>query len=167
MHTSEGLKQANFSTLQTARKQEDTLSLDYDRTAVLYAQGIDLPALRQYGQEVREEERKALVRTLEQTLAKPVKDIADFVAKLKVAGYEGHANEENKVVFIHEQTGARFATTELRPNSQALTPQLTAAIERTAQQNLSQSRGPKRGWNKHVKLCSLCSTRIRGKKSVS
>jgi hypothetical protein len=141
LSTSEGLKQAHFGTLQTARQEEAILSLDYDRTAVQYAQGTDLPDLRQYGQEVREETRQALVRTFEQTLAKPVKDVADFVAKLKAAGYEGQASEAGQVVFTRNQTGAKFPTTELRPNGQSLEPQIIAAIERTAQQVKSQSKG--------------------------
>jgi len=145
LSTSEGLKQAHFGTLQTARQEEAVLSLDYDRTAVQYAQGADLPDLRQYGQEVREETRQALVRTFEQTLAKPVKDVADFVARLKAAGYEGQATEGDEVVFTHDQTGARFPTTELRPNGQALEPQIIAAIERTKEQNLTQAKGRSQG----------------------
>jgi hypothetical protein len=143
--TAEGLKQAHFGTLQNARQEEAILSLDYDRTAVQYAQGADLPDLRQYGQEVREETRQALVRTFEQTLAKPVKDVADFVAKLKAAGYEGQASEAGQVVFTHNQTGAKFPTTELRPNGQSLEPQIIAAIERTKEQNLTQGKGKSRG----------------------
>ncbi len=145
LSTSEGLKQAHFGTLQTARQEEAVLSLDYDRTAVQYAQGADLPDLRQYGQEVREETRQALVRTFEQTLAKPVKDVADFVAKLKAAGYEGQATEGDEVVFTHDQTGARFPTKELRPHGQALEPQIIAAIERTKEQNLTQGKGRSQG----------------------
>jgi hypothetical protein len=145
LSTSEGLKQAHFGTLQSARQEEAILSLDYDRTAVQYAQGADLPDLRQYGQEVREETRQALVRTFEQTLAKPVKDVADFVAKLKAVGYEGQASEAGQVVFTHNQTGAKFPTTELRPNGQALEPQIIAAIERTKEQNLTQGKGRSRG----------------------
>jgi hypothetical protein len=72
-----------------------------------------------------------------------VKDGADFVAKLKAAGYQAQASEPGKVVFTHEQTGARFPTTEIRPNGQAIGPQLTAAVERTAQQE--QSKGQRRG----------------------
>lgn len=138
LRTAEGLKQTHFGTLQTARQEEAILSLDYDRTAVQYVQGADLPDLRQYGQEVREETRQAFVHTLEQILAKPVKDVADFVAKLKIAGYEGQATEDGKVEFTHEQTGAKFPTTELRPNGQPLGPQLTAAVERSAQQTKNQ-----------------------------
>jgi len=139
LRTSEALKQAHFGTLETNRQQEVVLSQDYDRTAVQYAQGADLPDLRQYGQEVREEERQALVRILEQTLAKPVKEVADFVATLRAAGYTGQADGPHEVIFTHEETGARFKTSELRPNGQALGPQLTAAIERTTQQAKSQN----------------------------
>jgi hypothetical protein len=148
LSTSEGLKQGHFGALQTVRQEEEVLSHDYDRTAVQYAQGADLPELRQFGQQVREETRQELVRTLEQTLAKPVKDAADFQGKLKAAGYQAQRDEQGKgTVLVHEQTGARFKTAELQPNGHAIGPQLTAAVERTAQQakNQTQSRGQSRG----------------------
>ncbi len=144
LSTSEGLKQGHFGTLQTARQEELILHHDYNRTAVQYAQGAELPDLRQYGQEIREETRLAMVRALEQTLAKPVQDGADFVAKLKAAGYQAQA-EEGKTVFTHEQTGARFKSAEVQPNGQPIGPQLTAAIERTTQQAKSQSRSRDEG----------------------
>jgi hypothetical protein len=134
--------------LQTAHQEEGILSRDYDRTAVQYAQGADLPDLRQYGQEVREETRQELVRALEQTLAKPVKDGADFQVKLQAAGYLAQRDEQGKgTVLVHELTGARFKTAEVQPNGQAIGPQLTATIERTAQQAKSQAqaRGRDRG----------------------
>jgi hypothetical protein len=145
LSTSEGLKQGHFGALQTKVQEEGILLQDYDRTAVQYAQGADLPDLRQYGQQVREETRQALVLTLEQTLAKPVKDVADFQGKLKEAGYRAQRDEQNAggTVLVHELTGARFKTAELQPNGQAIGPQLTAAVERTAQQakTKSQSKG--------------------------
>jgi ABC-type oligopeptide transport system substrate-binding subunit len=102
--------------------------------------------LRQFGQQVREETRQALVSILEQTLAKPVKDAADFQAKLKAAGYQAERDEQGKgTILVHEQTGAKFKTAELQPNGQAIGIQLTVAIERTAQQTLKQSKGQSRG----------------------
>ena len=146
LSTSEGLKQGHFGALQTAQQEEVILSRDYDRTAVQYAQGADLPDLKQYGQQVREETRQELVTTLEQTLAKPVKDVADFQAKLKAAGYHAERDEQSKgTILVHEQTGARFKTAEIQPNGQFIGPQLTAAIERTAQQTLKQSKSQSRG----------------------
>jgi hypothetical protein len=145
LSTSEGLKQGHFGALQTKTQEKGILSQDYDRTAVQYAQGADLPDLRQYGQEVREETRQALVLTLEQTLAKPVKDAADFQGKLKAAGYRAQRDEQNTggTVLVHELTGAKFKTAELQPNGQAIGPQLTAAVERTAQQAKSQAQAKK------------------------
>jgi hypothetical protein len=145
LHTSEGLKQGHFAALQTAHQEEVILARDYDRTAVQYAQGADLPDLRQFGQQVREETRQALVRTLEQMLAKPVRDGADFQAKLQVAGYQVQRDEQGKGLLVHEQTGAKFKTAEIQPHGQALGPQLLATIERTAQQSKSQSKGQTRG----------------------
>jgi hypothetical protein len=145
LRTSEGLKQGNYTSLQAAQQESQVEDQAFDKMAVQYAQGSDLPDLRQLGQEIREETRQALVRTFEQTLAKPVKDVADFVAKLKAAGYEGQASEAGQVVFTHNQTGARFPTTELRPNGQSLEPQIIAAIERTKEQILTQGKGRSRG----------------------
>jgi hypothetical protein len=145
LSTSEGLKQGHFGALQTAHQEEGILSRDYDRTAVQYAQGADLPELKQYGQQVREETRQALVSTLEQTLAKPVKDAVDFQAKLRAAGYQLQRDEQGKGrVLIHEQTGARFKTEEIRPNGEGLRSQVEAAIERTKQQDLTKSKGQSR-----------------------
>jgi hypothetical protein len=146
--TSEGLKQGNYTSLQAAQQESQVEDQAFDKMAVQYAQGSDLPDLRQLGLEIREETRQALVRTFEQTLAKPVKDVADFVAKLKAAGYEGQASEGDQVVFTHNQTGARFPTTELRPNGQSLEPQIIAAIERTKEQNLTQGKGRSQGIGK-------------------
>jgi hypothetical protein len=144
LSTSEGLKQGHFGALEVKAQEEVILSQDYDRTAVQYAQGADLPELRQFGQQVREETRQALVSSLEQTLTKPVKDLADFHAKLNATGYRAEHDERSKgAVMIHEQTGARFKMAEVQPNGQDIGPQLTAAIERTAQQakSKSQSKG--------------------------
>jgi N-dimethylarginine dimethylaminohydrolase len=143
LNTSERLKQGNFTSLKEVTKQAEVGDQTFDKMAVRYAQGEDLVDLREFGATVREQERVELTRVLEQTLAKPVKDGADFVAKLKAAGYQAQASEPGKVVFTHEQTGARFPTTEIRPNGQAIGPQLTAAVERTAQQE--QSKGQRRG----------------------
>jgi hypothetical protein len=147
LSTSEGLKQGNFTNLQAAQQVSQVEGQAFDKMAVQYAQGSDLPDLRQLGQEIREETRQALVRTIEQALTQPVKDAADFVAKMKAAGYEGQASEPRKVVLTHEQTGATFPISELRPNGQALEAQLTAAVERTAQQakDQAQDRGQSRG----------------------
>ncbi len=145
LSTSEGLKQGHFGALQTAHQEEGILSRDYDRTAVQYAQGADLPKLKQYGQQVREETRQALVSNLEQTLAKPVKDAVDFQAKLRAAGYQLQRDEQGKGrVLTHEQTGARFKTEEIRPNGEGLRSQVEAAIERTKQQDLTKSKGQSR-----------------------
>jgi len=147
LSTSEGLKQGNYTSLQAAQQESEVDGQALQKMAVQYAQGSELPHFRQLGQQIREETRLALVQTIEQTLTQPVKDAADFVAKLKAAGYEGQASEPGKVMLTHEQTGATFPISELRPNGQALGPQLTTAVERTAQQakNQVQDRGQSRG----------------------
>jgi len=134
LSTSEGLKQGNYTSLQAAQQESEVDGQALHKMAVQYAQGSELPHFRELGQLIREETRRALVQTIEQTLTQPVKDAADFVAKLKAAGYEGQASEPGKVVLTHKQTGATFPISELRPNGQALGPQLTTAVERTAQQ---------------------------------
>lgn len=147
LSTSEGLKQGNFTGLQEVTKQQEVSDQALDKMAVRYVQGEDLVDLREFGIAIREQERAELTRVLEQTLVKPLKDGVDFVAKLKDAGYQAQASEPGKVVITHEQTGAKFLTTEIRPNGQPIGPQLTAAIERTQQQLLgqSQSKGRSRG----------------------
>jgi hypothetical protein len=147
LSTSEGLKQGNYTSLQAIQQESEVDGQALNKMAVQYAQGSELPHFRQLGQLIREETRQALVQTIEQTLTQPVKDAADFVAKLKAAGYEGQASEPGKVVLTHEQTGATFPISELRPNGQALESQLTAAVERTAQQakDQAQDRGQSRG----------------------
>jgi hypothetical protein len=146
LSTSEGLKQGHFGALQTARQEEGILSQDYDRTAVQYAQGADLPDLRQYGQEVREETRQELVQTLEQILAKPVRDATDIQTKLQGAGYQVQRDEQSEgILLVHKPTGAQFKPEEIQPNGQALHSQIEAAIERTKQQVLTQSKGRSRG----------------------
>jgi N-dimethylarginine dimethylaminohydrolase len=144
LNTSEGLKQGNFTSLQEATKQAEVGDQAFDKMAVRYAQGEDLADLREFGTTVREQERAELTRVLEQTLAKPVKDGTDFVARLKAAGYQVQASEHGKAMLTHEQTGARFLTSEIRPNGQAIGPQLTAAIERTAQQTKDQAQSKER-----------------------
>jgi hypothetical protein len=142
LRTSEGLKQGHFTGLQEAKQANEVSSQALDKMAVRYAQGDALPDLQQYGQEIREEIHQALVRTLEQTLAKPVKNEADFLAKLRAVGYQAQRDEQSQsTVLIHEQTGATFNTAAVQPNGQAIGPQLTAAVERTTQQVKSQSKG--------------------------
>lgn len=143
LSTSEGLKQGHYGALQTSRQEELTLSHDYDRTAVEYAQGKDLPHLRQFGQEVIAEAKTALMRHLEQVLKGKVPSGEAFIEQL---GKQGYRVEQTKsTAIIHEQTGARFPTKELQPNSQPIGPQLTAAIERTVQQAKSQSQDKGKG----------------------
>jgi hypothetical protein len=78
-------------------------------------------------------------------LTKPVRDGDDFQAKLQAAGYQVQRDEQGKGIFIHEASGATFKTTEIQPNGKAIGPQLTATIERTAQQALSKSKGQSKG----------------------
>jgi hypothetical protein len=145
LSTSEGLKQGHFGALQAKTQEEGILSQDYDRTAVRYVRGADLPELRQYGQQVIAEEKTALTRHLEQILKGKVTTGEAFTEQLANQGYQVERGVPGQTAIVHEQTGARFLTTELRPNDQAFAPQLTAAIERTAQQAKSQSKGQNRG----------------------
>jgi hypothetical protein len=145
LSTSEGLKQGHFGTLQTAREQELVLYHDYNRTAVQYAQGASLPDLAQYGREVIADEKTALTGHLAEILKGKVASGEAFIEQLGKQGYQVERGAPGQTAIVHEQTGARFLTTELRPNEQALAPQLNAAIERTAQQAKSQSKGQSQG----------------------
>jgi hypothetical protein len=145
LSTSEGLKQGHFGALQTKTQEEGILSQDYDRTAVGYVRGADLPELRQYGQQLIAEEKTALTGHLEQILKGKVTTGEAFAEQLAKRGYQVEHNAPGQPAIVHEQTGARFLATELRPNEQAFAPQLTAAIERTRQQALEQRKGQSRG----------------------
>jgi hypothetical protein len=143
--TSEGLKQGNFTGLTEATQQQEVSDQALDKMAVRYAQGDSLADLRQYGATIREDTRQELVQSLERMLAKPVRNEDDFQAKLQAAGYQVQRDEQGKGGIVHELTGARFKAEEVQPNGQAIGPQLTAAIERTMQQELTQSKGRSRG----------------------
>jgi hypothetical protein len=135
--TSEGLKQAHFT--QLVAKQAEL-----NRMAVGVAQG-DLTigrALADQGHALREELKTALTEQLEQILKGKVPDQVQFVAQLTAQGYQSRRTE-----LVHELTGAKFSSKEIRPNGEAIGPQLTAAIERTQkrEQDLKkgQGKGPK------------------------
>jgi hypothetical protein len=146
LRTSEGLKQGNFTVLQEATKQQEVSDQALDKMAVRYAQGDSLSDLREYGATIREETRQELVQTFEQILAKPVRDAADIQIKLQAAGYQVQHDEQGEGIIIsHEPTGAHFKPEEIQPNGQALHSQMEVAIERTKQQNLTQSKGQSRG----------------------
>jgi uncharacterized phage infection (PIP) family protein YhgE len=137
--TSEGLKQAHFTQLA---KTEQELT----RLAVGTVQK-DLPtvqALIDRGNKAREDVKTALTGQLEQILKGKVPDQAQFVAQLTAQGYQSRRTEQGTEL-VHELTGARFPSKEIRPNGEAIGPQLTAAIERTVQQALSQSKNQNRG----------------------
>lgn len=136
--TSEGLKQAHFA--QVAELTQARI-----RLAVQIAQ-FDKPvleALLKEGQQAREQQKNALVEHLEQILKGKVPNNEHFVATLKAQGYTAQRIGQD-IELIHQATGAKFLTTELRPNGQAIGPQLTVAIERTQKQQVHrQNRGPK------------------------
>jgi hypothetical protein len=145
LSTSEGLKQGNFTGLQEATTQKEVGDQTFDKMAVRYAQGEDLAEFREFGATVREQERAELTRVIERTLTKPVRDATDFQAKLQTAGYQVMRDQEGKGVLVHELSGAKFRNAEIQPNGQDIGPQLTAAVERTAQQALTKSKSQSKG----------------------
>lgn len=139
--TSEGLKQAHFT--QLAEKQAEL-----DRAAIGIVQG-DLTigrALADQGRILREGLKTALTGQIEQILKGKVPDQAEFIAQLTTQGYQSRRTEQGTEL-VHELTGAKFSTKEIRPNGEAIGPQLTAAIERTQRQEQEQikqkNKGPK------------------------
>jgi hypothetical protein len=144
--TSEGLKQTHFTQLAKA-EQELT------RMAIAAAQR-DLPmmqALLDRGNKGREEIKTALTGQIEGILKGKVPDQAQFVAQLTAQGYQSRRTEQG-TEFVHELTGAKFSTKEIRPGGEAIGPQLTAAIERTQRQDQAQEETPKRAPSKGPKL---------------
>jgi hypothetical protein len=139
--TSEGLKQAHFTRLGGTEQELTRLAVG--------AVQKDLPtvqALIDRGTKAREEVKTALTGQLEQILKGKVPDGEQFAQQLRTAGYQAKRAEQGTEL-VHELTGARFPTKEIRPNGEAIGPQLTAAIERTQKQEQDriqrQSKGPK------------------------
>ncbi len=102
-----------------------------------------MPELRQLGQQIIAEEKTALTGHLVQILKGKVPSGEAFIEQLSKQGYQVERSTPGQTAIVHEQTGARFLTTEVRPNEQAFAPQLNAAIERTAQQAKSQAQAKK------------------------
>jgi hypothetical protein len=137
--TSEGLKQAHFT--QLGAKQAEL-----NRVAVGVAQG-DLTigrALADQGHALREELKIALMEQLEQILKGKVLDQAQFVAQLTAQGYQSRRTEQGTEV-VHELTGAKFSSKEIRPNGEAIGPQLAATIERTQKREQDLKKGQSKG----------------------
>jgi transcription initiation factor IIF auxiliary subunit len=139
--TSEGLKQAHFAQLGKAEQELTRLAIG--------AMQKDLPAVQALidrGKTAREEVKTALTGQLEHILKGKVPDGEQFAQQLRAAGYQARRVEQGTEL-VHELTGARFPTKEIRPNGEAIGPQLTAAIERTQKQEQDlkkgQSKGPK------------------------
>ncbi len=143
--TSEGLKQGHFGALQTAQQEGEVIGRGYDSSAVQYAQGKDMPEFRQLGQEILAERKTALTGHLEQILKGKVPSGEAFIEQLSKRGYEVERGAPGQTTIVHQETGDKYLTTELHPNGQAFAPQLNAAIERTAQQAKSQSKGQSQG----------------------
>jgi hypothetical protein len=139
--TSEGLKQAHFAQLGKAEQELTRLAIG--------AMQKDLPAVQALidrGKTAREEVKIALTGHLEQILKGKVPDQVQFVAQLAAQGYRSQRTEQGTEL-VHELTGARFPSKEIRPNGEAIGPQLTAAVERSQKQEQDlkkgQSKGPK------------------------
>lgn len=135
--TLEGLKQAHFA--QLAAKQAEL-----NRVAVGVAQG-DLTigrAVADQGHALRAELKTTLTGQIEQILKGKVPDQAQFIAQLAAQGYQSRRTEQGTEL-VHELTGARFPSKEIRPNGEAIGPQLVAANERTQRQVQEQTK--KRG----------------------
>ena len=135
--TSEGLKQAHFA--QLAAKQAEL-----NRVAVGVAQG-DLTigrAVADQGHALRAELKTDLTGQIEQILKGKVPDNTHFLAQLNAQGYQYQRTEQGTEL-VHELSGARFPSKEIRPNGEGIGPQLTAAIERTQRQVQEQTQ--KRG----------------------
>jgi hypothetical protein len=134
--TSEGLKQGHFTGLQERDTQVDWLYNQRERLAVQLAQGggVLSKQLEDEGKLRTENARKELVRVVETTLTKPIRDQAMFLEELKKAGWvlgqDGIVNEKN---------GAVFKNKDISPNGLDFAPQLMAAYERTKAAEFAQS----------------------------
>jgi hypothetical protein len=137
----EGLKQGHFDQLQAQAARADLLAERSERLAVELAQGggAMVEQLTTYGQQQREKARQELVTILEKTLAQPVRNGKEFVAQLAEMGYLYGRDDQGKVIFTDEETGAKFKNAELKPNGEGLAGQVQAAIDRTEAAEFAQS----------------------------
>lgn len=133
---SQGLKQGHFTDLQARDKQVNWLYDQQARVAVQLAQGGGTLSnqLEAEGRLRTENARKELVRVVETTLTKPIRDQAMFLEELKKAGWvlgqDGIVNEKN---------GAVFKNKDISPNGLDFAPQLMATYERTKAAEFAQS----------------------------
>ncbi len=133
---SQGLKQGHFTELQARDKQVDWLYDQQARVAVQLAQGGGTLSkqLEAEGKIRTENARKELVKVVETTLTKPIRDQAMFLEELKKAGWA-----VGKDGIVNEKNGAVFSSKDLKPNGLELMPQLAAACERTKAAEFAQS----------------------------
>jgi hypothetical protein len=139
--TSERLKQAHFTQLGGTEQELTRLAVG--------AVQQDLPAVQALidrGTKAREEVKTTLTGQLEQILKGKVPGGDQFAQQLRTAGYQARQTEQGTEL-VHELTGARFPSKEIRPNGETIGSQLTAAIKRTQRQQeeqiKKQSKGPK------------------------
>lgn len=139
--TAEGLKEAHFAQLGKAEQELTQMAI-----AVVQRDFSTMQALLDRGNKAREEVKTALTGQIEQILKGKVSDQAQFIAQLTAQGYQCRRAELG-TEFVHELSGAKFSSKEIRPGGEAIGPQLTAAIERTQRQEQDhaqrQSRGPR------------------------
>lgn len=139
--TAEGLKEAHFAQLGKAEQELTQMAI-----AVVQRDFSTMQALLDRGNKAREEMKTALTGQIEQILKGKVFDQAQFIAQLTAQGYQCRRAELG-AEFVHELSGAKFPSKEIRPGGEAFGPQLTAAIERTQrqaqEQTQKQNRGPK------------------------
>jgi hypothetical protein len=137
--TSEGLKQAHFTQLGGTEQELTRLAVG--------AVQKDLPTVQTLidrGTRAREDVKTALTGQLEQILKGKVPDGDQFAQQLRAAGYQARRTEQGTEL-VHELTGARFPSKEIRPNGEAIGPQLTAAIERTQKRERDLKKGQTKG----------------------
>jgi hypothetical protein len=139
LRTVEELKQGNFTRLSKAEQELTQLAVG--------AVQNDLPTLQQLvrrGKAAREEVKTVLVGELEQILKGKVANEDQFAQHFRTTGYQVRRTEDG-IELADELTGARFSSKELRPNGEAIGPQLAAAIERaqSQEQTKRQNKRPK------------------------
>jgi hypothetical protein len=135
--TSEGLKQAHFDDAAQTKQH-------LDRLAVGAAQG-DMDTVRlltDHANRTRADVKTALTGHIEQILKGKVSNNEAFLAQLSAQGYRAQRAEQGTAL-IHEATSARFFAKDIKPNGQAIPPQLAATIKRTQEQSQKRSNGPK------------------------
>ena len=137
LNTSEGLKQANHENAQQTAQKLATTQANLEKVAVLVERGELSP---QWSQQTAEQVRARVLPQMERdilaSLKEPTHEGRQIVERLQAKGYTLTAGKDpGKIQYLeHPQSGVRVDVQTTRFGGQLITEGITAAIERTRQE---------------------------------